>query len=694
MDQTQPYGSKTLKGVRIITPSNGARIITREEWENLKPYIHLHYIERNQTFLQVKIGLESKFGVSLTPRQFKRKIEDWGFKKNFRKAEKEQLISSCTLSGSLANDRRLDKKRIDRLRRRNGVEAPWINHFIDSPLADLFAQLEIAIVMESENPKEDDNMGDAQFISQIEFQELSRWNSNKSSYMELYSTKPNNHSQLEPFDISAVSRTYNTTRSQGSWSPLFEVDVFPNSGYMDIQTRKTSIAQWKSIRLEYSEREDQLSKLRERAPIYSPGIICTLERLVSIAFHQDAVDIDIFELLLKARLEEKIPNIYKIIEAVLRLIVCYLRSRDTTSITHFHRVLHQRIQEIWPPEHPLHLQSSYIAAEILYQQEQLSEAESIIRSVIQISLTRFGPYSYFTIEAFQCLGRIIRHRGVEFLEDVDKVLRHTTEILEKQGLNKLWWKNCTYLLNILIARRLHAESNSLCHHIMKYVEADLGREDPVFSRCQKELARVLRKQGRVSESINLLREVLKSASSITEIYEFALCLQEEGNFREAIIWFKKCLKLEVMAGWSDLDVIDMCGRIGFCYVSLAQYNNAAEFCERALGKIQCHEKEFPWIRKSIEYLQYLRARAQDHTERNKGSHSGSEDLTALGEKDKSIEVEYGNEGNHFTDSEQQEKEKKEEESWDDDWDEIFGLEMEDNIFSFEKLGLDENFLKL
>jgi tetratricopeptide (TPR) repeat protein len=568
------------------------------------------------------------------------------------------------------------------------------SHFIDSPLADLFAQLEIATVMESENPKEDDNVGDEQFISQTEFQELSRWNSNKSSYMESYLTKPNNHGQLELFDISAVSRTYNIIRSRGSWSPFFEIDVFPNSGYMDIQTRKTSVAQWKSIKFEFSERIDQLSKLLGRAPIYSPGVICTLERLVSIAFHQETLNLDIFELLLKARLEEKTPNIYKIIEATLRLIYYYLRLYDTTRITHFHQVLHQRIQEIWPPEHPLHLQSSYIAAEILYQQEQLIEAESIIRSVIQISLTRFGPYSHFTIEALRCLSCIIKDQGVEFLEDAYNVLRHNTEILEKQGLNNLWWENCIYLLRELIDRRLHAESNSLCHHIMKCVEADLGREDPVFFRCQRELARVLREQGRVSESITLLREVLKSASSMIEIYEFALCLQAEGSFREAILWFKKCLKLEVMAGWSESNVIEICGDIGFCYTSLAHYNNAAEFCERALGKIQCHEKELPWIRKPIEYLQYLRAFAQDHTERNKGSHSGSEDLTDSGEKDKSIEIEYGNEGNHFTDSEQQEKEKKKEESWDDDWDEIFGLEIKVNIFSFEELGLDENLLKL
>jgi tetratricopeptide (TPR) repeat protein len=568
------------------------------------------------------------------------------------------------------------------------------SHFIDSPLADLFAQLEIAIAMESENPKEDDNTGDEQFISQIEFQELSRWNSNKSSYMELCSTKPNNYGQLEPFDISAVSRTYNTIRSRGSWSPFFEIDVFPNSGYMNIQTRKTSVARWKSMKFEFSERKDQLSKLLGRAPIYSPGIIYTLERLVSIAFHQETLDLDVFELLLKARLKEKIPNIYKIIEVTLHLISCYLRVHDTARITHFHQVLHQRIQEVWPPEHPLHLQSSYIAAEILYQQGQFIEAESIIRSVIQISLTRFGPYSHFTIEALRCLSCIIKYQGVEFLEDSYKVLRYNTEILEKQGLNDLWWTNCIHLLYELIDRRLHAESNSLCHHIMKCVEADLGREDPVFFHCQRELAGVLREQGRVSESITLLREVLKSASSEVEIYEFALCLQAEGNFREAILWFKKCLKLEMIDGWSNPDVIDTCGDIGSCYASLAQYNNAAEFCERALGKMQCHEKEFPWIRKGIECLQRLRAFAQDRTKRNKVSHSGSEDLTALGEKDKSIEVEYGNEGNHFTDSEQQEKEKEKEENWDDDWDEIFGLEIKVNIFSFEELGIDENLLKL
>lgn len=54
-------------------------------------------------------------------RQFTRKIEEWGFRKNFRRDEREEIVNAGVIPDKFMHDTRINQKRLQRLQRRNGV---------------------------------------------------------------------------------------------------------------------------------------------------------------------------------------------------------------------------------------------------------------------------------------------------------------------------------------------------------------------------------------------------------------------------------------------------------------------------------------------------------------------------------------------------------------------------------------------
>ncbi|KAK6602450.1 hypothetical protein H4I95_07552 [Botrytis cinerea] len=104
------------------------KVLSREEWLKFKPIIQQLYIDENQTYPTVARELERRFDFCPTKRQFTRKTEEWGLKKNFRKAERKLLLQNDRKSGTaevIIGDRRVsDPKRIQRLKRRYAHESP------------------------------------------------------------------------------------------------------------------------------------------------------------------------------------------------------------------------------------------------------------------------------------------------------------------------------------------------------------------------------------------------------------------------------------------------------------------------------------------------------------------------------------------------------------------------------------------
>ncbi|TGO62371.1 hypothetical protein BCON_0020g00440 [Botryotinia convoluta] len=109
-------------------PTGGHKVLSKEEWLKFKPIIQQLYIDENQTFPTVARELARRFDFYPTKRQFTRKTEEWGLKKNFRKAERRLLLQNDKKSGtaqSVIGDKRVsDPKRIQRLKRRYAHESP------------------------------------------------------------------------------------------------------------------------------------------------------------------------------------------------------------------------------------------------------------------------------------------------------------------------------------------------------------------------------------------------------------------------------------------------------------------------------------------------------------------------------------------------------------------------------------------
>ncbi|KAF7918595.1 hypothetical protein EAE99_008789 [Botrytis elliptica] len=117
--------SKTLESHCFIPeppnhhPHHRGKVISGADWPTLKPIIHRLYIIDNLKFPKVKEALKSEFGYKITKRQFTRKVESWGFKKNFRKDERDEIVKSGRIPQRLIHDSRINQKRIERLQKRH-----------------------------------------------------------------------------------------------------------------------------------------------------------------------------------------------------------------------------------------------------------------------------------------------------------------------------------------------------------------------------------------------------------------------------------------------------------------------------------------------------------------------------------------------------------------------------------------------
>ncbi|TGO19802.1 hypothetical protein BTUL_0002g00460 [Botrytis tulipae] len=102
-------------------PHHGGKVITDADWPDLKSIIHRLYIIDNLTFLKLKEALNLEFGYNITKRQFTRKVESWGFKKNFRRNERDEIVKSGRIPQRFIHDSRINQKRVERLQKRNAA---------------------------------------------------------------------------------------------------------------------------------------------------------------------------------------------------------------------------------------------------------------------------------------------------------------------------------------------------------------------------------------------------------------------------------------------------------------------------------------------------------------------------------------------------------------------------------------------
>ncbi|KAH9217757.1 hypothetical protein DL95DRAFT_521876 [Leptodontidium sp. 2 PMI_412] len=100
--------------------------LLKEQWEDLKPLIRRLYLDENMTREAVTKCIVQEYNFEPTRRQFLRKISEWGFEKNVKKAERKAiLLNTATSQNSfetrIIHGRKLDKAKIERWSKRDGI---------------------------------------------------------------------------------------------------------------------------------------------------------------------------------------------------------------------------------------------------------------------------------------------------------------------------------------------------------------------------------------------------------------------------------------------------------------------------------------------------------------------------------------------------------------------------------------------
>ena len=100
----QPYQSiasssntPTLNNDASNPPSG--HVLSKDEWEDIKPLIYRLYIEEDKTFLRIKPFITEIHGRAPTRNQFDKRVQRWGFRKNVPRADRD-VLSHGSASGS------------------------------------------------------------------------------------------------------------------------------------------------------------------------------------------------------------------------------------------------------------------------------------------------------------------------------------------------------------------------------------------------------------------------------------------------------------------------------------------------------------------------------------------------------------------------------------------------------------------
>ncbi|KAF7857298.1 hypothetical protein EAF04_009539 [Stromatinia cepivora] len=685
--------------------TEGLKVLSSEEWLKFKPIIQRLYINENKTFKVVAGKLLSEVGFCPTKRQFTRKIEEWGLKKNFRKAERKFLLQNGNPNGTmhfgLGDKRILDPRRIQRLKRRYGHESQWpqdllpeeidavsilaapescsspgeqqptINHMEEIPsshsmplrleisdentamdiehwpfdwdavdvpgspgLTRLFERLELEASI-APMDLHDEVVEEKQLVSGIELRDnIERDGTTNrqisSAYSDVkYGTMPNGALQPIP-----------TTRKRLPWSPLFELDIFPTS--RSAPASAPSIKMW-NINTEVENWKLKLSKLTKILSDHNTAIILCLEHLIFLYDKLYLGPIDLYLQLLDARLKEVNRNGYKIIEIYLDIVNELLLQGHFSDAKHLHRILHQTIQQSpLRVEQPLHIRSFYLEAFILWLTDDNQEAEHIIRLVIQKALRSLGPSHKITIDAFNLLSCLLKE-GIDSYAEAEKLCRY---IIQASGS---YFQNAsTYLeyilglIEVLMYSKKFEESYNLCIYMMGHLEQKFGKGHYQYSRFKCTLGNILYELGRLPESIKLFHEILTEDMDHTLEYPLrvsiyhalAYALWKSGNYRQAIVWYQRCLLKSVQKyGWSNSQkIMRQTTGLAICYEELSRFEDALLLYEKLLEKLRIAlTDDHPYIKEVEGWIVGVQGRMDE------SSVSSEEDENEEGEFDISLD---------------------------------------------------------
>lgn len=412
------------------------------------------------------------------------------------------------------------------------------------------------------------------------------------------------------------------------WSPLFELDLFPTSqstrgngcGMTIASISRPLIDVWDKDTKDWKLK---LRKFRQTLPDHNPAIILILENLIHLSKQKMEHCLSLHRQLLAARLEESCPNNYKIMEVYLEIVMELLLEGKILDAAHLSRSLRKAIQQAQlTSEHPFHIRLSYLEAYVLYIDDQYTEAELIIRPVIQNLLNNqnLDRSHEMTSDALTLLAFLIEMKDGDSYSEIEKLHRYNIHQVGNHGqsLGSTYFNSMGWLIDVLLKGQRIEEAHSLCVYMIEYVELAWGKRHFWYSEYQEQLVRILFEKCMLSESFEYLHNILLKtdhSQSLADIYfNLACALQERKGFGQAIVLYKACILTYIqLLGWYNLaDLSVTCSRLGSCYEELSQFQDALFFYENLLDKAKgATGDQNPFIKKVKDWISGLQEQMEE-----------------------------------------------------------------------------------
>ncbi|PVH68814.1 TPR-like protein [Cadophora sp. DSE1049] len=614
-------------------------VISRQQWDDMKSFIRRIYIDENKTFYQVANDIRNNFGWEPTKRQFSRKIEEWGFRKNVSRIERRRIMKTfngeSTYQTIDREDRRVTIEKLKNWKRRykedasimpflapSGPPASQTCVFQSDPGTGFTAsQSPMDVQAQWQAPHSNGIIETVPFKGAIgvshhsmELQKGSATNISPFDWgtadipgspglsrllegLEIECSEPISAISLDRDSLEEYGYVSQQELSRLSSSGLehpqeLKLEMVPNSlsqhSNQQAKSHQAAIKSQQTIELAFRDR--QLSPFHEiyvfptcstKSTLYAPNR--NVEKLKAQAAEYEW------------RLDRLTPLCGTGHLGIRTMMAALAKS--------YHNIarLHATILTVHGHQSILNTRATFIKARIAGITGDFTEAEVLTREVLQRRLSGSGPRNPDTWRTIEYLASILVRQA--HFSEAERLSRIALQLCgDVSGLDEQEVLNPKKYLSLICSYQgRFDESRNLSRLLMNDMEASLGNEHPCVLEAQYAMAVSLRREGRFLESERLFQEVYKKRVEVlgeshpetwNTASSFAYLLYRMEKFNDAIIWYERSFWQRVeIYGPGGNKTMNACCWLGDCYQKLGRYNDALSLYRQIAGKLRTANQE-------------------------------------------------------------------------------------------------------
>jgi hypothetical protein len=297
-----------------------------------------------------------------------------------------------------------------------------------------------------------------------------------------------------------------------------------------------------------------------------------------------------------------------ILAACLGVILCLNMQGRYAEARGLHQDLYIKVQREFGTLHPLALLSKAEWCTPLRWFGTQEEEEKIWRELLQSHLSLQGTAHNESITAIHQLGLLLG-RQERFLESEQLMIIAINLRTEQSVVLLEPYQGCpdmndrdTLLTMLHLAHSFnmngkHNQSRDLLVETKNRFQNILQRESRMYFHYQNEFARTQRLAGKLKNSEEILRDLMRCHESsmspnrrVSILRELGEILNEAGHRNEATSWFEKEFIVLLENVGLDNPIIKIsCKRLGLCYARMGLYNEAMLYFEWMIERLNLED---------------------------------------------------------------------------------------------------------